>query len=326
MYWYNNNGTEQDVFVSTRVRFARNLNDYPFEPILTDAAAKEIIEKVRGALMPEGYVETDMSGTRDVLCESHLISYDMAEKKTPCALFEKDDVHIMVCEEDHLRIQAIRAGLDLEGALEAAGAAENKLDEKLSFAFDQKLGYLTHCPTNLGTAMRASVMMFLPCLTMTKRMKGFENQLSKLGLTVRGTDGEGSNARGCLYQISNCVTLGITEEEIVSNLKSAAMSIAAAERELKGKINEQQGDALRDRIMRSVGIAKYAYMMTSEELFKLYSDIRLGAALGIIDKPLCEIDTMLFENLPAHISERVGKELSPAERDKARAKSISEII
>ncbi len=326
MYWYNKTGAEQDVFVSTRVRFARNLKDYPFEPKLVGAAAKEIIEKVREALTPLGYTETKLTGAGDVLAESHLISYEMAEKKTPAALLERDDVHIMVCEEDHLRIQAIKAGFDLEGALEAAGEAEARLDEKLSFAFDEKLGYLTHCPTNLGTAMRASVMMFLPCLTMTKRMKGIENQLAKLGLTVRGTDGEGSGTRGCLYQISNCVTLGVTEEEIISNLKSAAMSIAEAERELRKKITEQQGDALRNRIMRSVGIAKYAYMITSEELFELYSDIRLGAALGFVEKPLNDIDTMLFENLPAHISAREKKELSPTDRDKVRAKSVSGMV
>lgn len=326
MYWYNKVGAEQDVFVSTRVRFARNLNDYPFEPVLVEAAAKEIIEKVSSALNPLGYGETKLEGVADTLAESHLISYEMAEKKTPAALFQKDDVHVMVCEEDHLRIQVIKAGFDLEGALAAASEAEGALDEKLSFAFDEKLGYLTHCPTNLGTAMRASVMMFLPCLTMTKRMKGIENQLSKLGLTVRGTDGEGSSTRGCLYQISNCVNLGVTEEEIISNLKSAAIKIAEAERELREKIAAQQGDAIRNRIMRSVGIAKYAYMITSGELFELYSDIRLGASLGFIEKSINEIDTMLFENLPAHINSREKKELSPAERDKVRAVSVSEMV
>ena len=200
------------------------------------------------------------------------------------------------------------------------------LDKNLNFAFDEKLGYLTHCPTNLGCAMRASVMMALPCLTMTKRIKGLENQLSKLGLTVRGSDGEGSGARGCLYQISNSVMMGVSEEEIISNLKNAAESIAQVERELRKKLEEQQGDGLRDRIMRSYGTAKYAFMLSSDELFKLYSDIRLGTVLGYIDRPVCDADTALFENLPAHISLLAQGEMSPAERDKMRAGRVSEMI
>ena len=321
MYWYNKKGSEQDVFLSSRVRFARNLVDYPFEPLLADAAAKEICQKVSEALILHGYEAADIKGKGDVLAESHIISYELAEKNTPCALLSSGDVHVMVCEEDHLRIQAIKAGFELEKAYKEASEAEALLDEKLNFAFDEKLGYLTHCPTNLGTAMRASVMMFLPALTMTSRIKGIENQLSKLGLTVRGSDGEGSGAKGCLYQISNRAGLGLSEVEIISNLKNAAKSIASAEREVREKLNEQRGDALKDKIMRSVGVLNYAYMISSEELFELYADVRLGASLCMVEKDLSQIDTMLFENLPCHIKSEEGV-LSPAERDKARAKRV----
>ena len=220
-----------------------------------------------------------------------------------------------------MRIQAIKAGFELEKAYKEASEAEALLDEKLNFAFDEKLGYLTHCPTNLGTAMRASVMMFLPALTMTSRITAIENQLSKLGRTVRGSDGEGSGAKGCLYQISNRAGLGLSEEEIISNLKNAAKSIASAEREVREKLNEQRGDALKDKIMRSVGVLNYAYMISSEELFELYADVRLGASLGMVEKDPAQIDTMLFENLPCHIKSEEGV-LSPAERDKARAKRV----
>ncbi len=324
MYWYEKPGAEQDVYVSTRVRFARNIKDYPFEPILDKASAEEIIDKVKAVLGEKDYRSADEH--RAVMAEKRLISREMREKKTPYAIMENDDVCIMVCEEDHLRIQSIKPGLDFEGAFEAASRAEALLDEKLEYAFDEKLGYLTHCPTNLGCAMRASVMMFLPCLSESGKMKAIERELAKLGVTVRGSGGEGSGSAGCLYQISNSVTLGVTEEEIISNVKSAAETVASMERELRRRINEQRGDRLRDRIMRSVGVAKYAYMMESEELYRLYSDIRLGAVLGMIDKPLPLVDKMLFENLPAHIVSREGKMLSSEERDKARAKGVSQML
>lgn len=319
MYWYEKSGDAKDVFLSTRVRFARNLKDYPFEPILEPALAEEIIENVSGVLSDYTADETD----RNVLSEKRLISREMAEKKTPSKVLAKGDVCIMVCEEDHLRIQGIKPGFDLEGAFVDASAAETALDDKLNFAFDERLGYLTHCPTNLGCAMRASVMMFLPCLTESGKMKSIERELSKLGITVRGSGGEGSGADGCLYQMSNSVTLGAGEEEIIENLKNAVVSVAETERELRRRIKANNEDALRDRVLRAYGTAKYAYMMDSRELFRLYSDIRLGCIHEMIDMKLEAIDKILFENLPYHIIAREGGDLTPAERDKARARSVS---
>lgn len=323
MYWYEKEGKEQDIFLSTRVRFARNLRDYPFEPALDAPSAREIIERVDGILKPLGYESVDKE--RGVLYEKRLISREMAEKKTPSEIYTKDDCCIMVCEEDHLRIQAIKSGLDLEGAFKACSEAEQALDEKLRFAFSEELGYLTHCPTNLGCAMRVSVMMFLPCLSEAGKMKMIERELSRLGITVRGSGGEGSGAEGCLYQISNSVTMGVTEEEILENVRRAAESIVLTERELRRRMKEADEDKLRDRLLRSYGSAMYAFLTDSGELYRFYANIRLAAILGYVPCNTCIIDKMLFENLPYHIISRKG-ELSALERDKERARAVSEML
>lgn len=330
MLWYETEGPERDVFVSTRVRLARNLVDYPFEPRLSEAGAKEIIEKAKSALgEDQGYTCRDLSAAGDneklALVEKHLISPEFARKNTPCALIENEEkqVYVMVCEEDHLRIQCIRPGFDPKEAMDAALEADAAIDAHLHIAFDEKLGYLTHCPTNLGTGLRISVMMFLPALTMTGRIKSIQGQLSKIGLTVRGTTGEGSAAKGCLYQFSNCVTQGVTEEEILSNLREAAGSIARAERETRKQLLENNEDALRDRVMRAMGTMRSAYMIDTEELYRLYADVRLGIALGICEGvSYTQLDALLIRCMPATLTSQFGKDLSSTQRDKARAEIL----
>ena len=330
MLWYETEGPERDVFVSTRVRLARNLVDYPFEPRLSEAGAKEIIEKVRLALGEDrGYTFKDFSTVEDneklCLVEKHLVSPEFAKKSTPCALIENEDkqVYVMVCEEDHLRIQCIRPGFDPKGAMEAALEADTAIDASLHIAFDEELGYLTHCPTNLGTGLRISVMMFLPALTMTGRIKSIQGQLSKIGLTVRGTTGEGSAAKGCLYQFSNCVTQGVTEEEILNNLREAAGSIARAERETRKQLLENNEDALRDRVMRAMGTMSSAYMVDTEELYRLYADVRMGIAMGICEGiTYPQLDSLLIRCMPATLTSQSGKNLSPSQRDKLRAEIL----
>lgn len=334
MYWYEDKNAERDVYVSSRVRLARNFADYPFEPRLDKAGASEIIEKVKNDLCKNGeYVFTDFSALprneKLSMVERHLVSPEFAEKTTPAAIVENkaEGVVVMVCEEDHLRIQSIRAGLDLEGAFEACCKAEEKIDAAEKLAYDEKLGYLTHCPTNLGTGMRASVMMFLPALTLTGRIKGISHQLSALVLTMRGMTGEGSAARGCLYQFSNCSSMGMTEEEILENLKEATAKIAETELRLRGELDKRNGAQLRDRIMRSYGTLKYAYSVTSDEMFRLYSDVRLGICLGYItDMSAAALDELLIGTLPATLTVSAGKDLDPAERDRLRAERIHAVL
>lgn len=330
MYWYDDNSADRSVVVSSRVRLARNLCDYPFEPRLDATGAAEILGKVKAAFSGhEGYAYKDFSALDEnekfSMVERHLVSRELAEKKANSAIVEniEDKLCIMVLEEDHLRFQSIRAGLDLDGALDACLEAEAIMDGAEKLAFDEKLGYLTHCPTNLGTGMRASVMMFLPALTLTGRIRGLSHQLSALGLTVRGITGEGSSAKGSLYQFSNCTSQGQSEEEIIAKLKEAVQKIADTELKLRGELSAQKGEVLRDRIMRSFGIMRYACIMDSDELYRLYSDVRLGVCLGYISTAdLCALDRLLISTLPATLSLGQQKKLSAAERDRLRAETV----
>ena len=235
---------------------------------------------------------------------------------------------VMVCEEDHLRIQSILPGLALEEAYQNASRVEKRLDEEFDFAYSEQLGYLTHCPTNLGTGMRASVMMFLPALTKGGYMNSLASQLSKIGLTVRGLFGEGSGSAGCMYQISNQITLGITEEESLKKLTDAISQITESERKARKAITGEALERLTDSVLRAVGILKYAYRMSSAEFIKLFSEVRFGIALGIVsDVTYEQLGTLLVEAMPATLT--LSSESTPkneAARDRLRAQKIQSIL
>lgn len=324
--WYEVPGNDNDVVVSTRVRLARNLAEYPFEPKLTEAQSKEICEKIK-AIYQDGWTYTDFAALSPVekqsYSEKHLVSPAFAEKTTPCGLITKNSVSIMVLEEDHLRIQSIYPGLALDEAWHDAAEADKLLDEQVSVAYTEKLGYLTHCPTNLGTGMRASVMLFLPAYTAAHGMQSLANQLSKIGLTIRGMYGEGSGTDGWLYQISNQITLGITEEETIRKLETVVRQIIETERKLRER---QDKEALADRASRTLGILRYAKRMDSAELLKLYTTLRLGAAMKLLDDITPTIaDTMLIEGMPGTLMMTAGVS-DAGERDKARAARVQEIV
>ena len=231
-----------DTVISTRVRLARNINGYPFVSRLDANSANEIIEKISAPLEASGFRKINFSDLSNVMAtsyvERHYVSPEFATKETPHALLlqEQTGIAVMVCEEDHLRIQCIMPGLNLGEAYKNASRTEKRLDEDFDFAYSDRLGYLTHCPTNLGTGMRASVMMFLPALTEGGYMSSLANQLSKIGLTVRGIFGEGSGSLGCMYQISNQVTLGICEEETLKKLGNAVHQISESEQKARKAI------------------------------------------------------------------------------------------
>lgn len=325
--WYEIPGNENDVVVSSRVRLARNLSDYPFEPKLTPEQGKAICEKA-ASVFGDGWTYTDFSALspveRRAYGEKHLVSPEFAEKKTPCALLSKGSVHIMVLEEDHLRIQSIYPGLALEEAWHDAAAADTLLDEKVDVAWSETYGYLTHCPTNLGTGMRASVMLFLPAYTAAHGIQSLAGQLAKIGLTIRGMYGEGSAADGCLYQISNQVTLGITEEETIRKLETVVGQIVKTERELREK---QDREALADRAGRTLGILLYARRMDSTELLKLYAALRLGASMKLLDgiTPVMA-DRLLVESMPAVLTLSGNLDGDEGARDRARAEKIRSLL
>lgn len=332
--WYKQNGKDKDIAVSTRVRLARNFVDYPFEPRLNEAGAKEIVKRVseifRGR---EGWEVIDFTAfpyaEKMRYAEEHLVSREFAEKKTPSALIanEEQGIYIMILEEDHIRIQCILPGLDVEEAYRRAMAADELIDGAMNYAYSEKLGYLTHCPTNLGTGMRASVMMFLPSWTKADGIRSLQNQLGKIGLTIRGMAGEHTKANGCLYQISNQITLGVSEEETIRKLTDVITQVGEEERKLRGRMTKAQTDALANTAMRSIGMMVYSLRITSEELMTLYRDVRLGAALGLTGEVTADmLDELLFSTMP-HTLMRDGDESNPpAERDAKRAEVAKSIL
>ncbi|MBQ8416797.1 MAG: ATP--guanido phosphotransferase [Clostridia bacterium] len=334
MAWYNTAGQAMDTVISTRVRLARNINGYPFVSRLDANAANEIIEKISAPLEASGFRKINFSDLSNVMAtsyvERHYVSPEFATKETPHALLlqEQTGIAVMVCEEDHLRIQCIMPGLNLGEAYKNASRTEKRLDEDFDFAYSDRLGYLTHCPTNLGTGMRASVMMFLPALTEGGYMSSLANQLSKIGLTVRGIFGEGSGSLGCMYQISNQVTLGISEEETLKKLGNAVHQISESEQKTRKAINGEALDRLTDRILRSEGILKHAHMISSGEFIKLFSDVRFGISLGIVtDITYEQLGILLIETMPATLT--LSSENTPrseAARDKLRAQKIKSVL
>ncbi len=334
MAWYNTVGKDADTVISSRVRLARNINGFPFCARLSHADANTIIEKVSSPLEASGFRKVNFKDISPVMAtsyvERHYASPDFASKDAPLALLllEQSGIAVMVCEEDHLRIQSILPGLSLDEAYKNALQTEKRLDEEFDFAYSEKLGYLTECPSNLGTGMRASVMMFLPALSRGGYMDSLSSQLQKLGLTVRGLFGEGSGSAGYLYQISNQVTLGLSEADTLKKLDDAVAQISESERRARKAITGENLERLVDNILRSEGILKYAYRMSSGEFIKRFADVRFGIALGIVkDITYEQLGTLLVEVMPATLtlsSESTPK--SESARDKLRAEKIQAVL
>ncbi len=333
MAWYQVKGNETDVIFSSRIRFARNLTGYAFGRRLTDEAAREIVTRVGDAL-GDSFIKIDMSDISPLkaqsLVEKHLISRDFAAGSGVRALFCNDNksVSVMACEEDHIRLQCILPGLALRDAYRFACECDDVLDAALPIAFDDTLGYLTHCPTNLGTGLRASVMLFLPALTEKGMIPSLSHELAKIGLTMRGLYGEGSRAHGCLYQVSNQVTLGPSEEEILHKLEEAVQSIVERERALRKSETGEAAERRADRIHRAEGVARYATLISSEEFFGIFTDLKLGIALGEITSLSHEaLHTLLIHTLPATLSlESEDAPKNGMERDRARASFIKKAM
>lgn len=334
MKWYSKEGKNSSVVLSTRIRFARNLKDYPFPSRLNTAEKEKVNELLKNVFLAANNEENlrffEMSSIEKVkavsLAEKHLISPEFAFDPNGRALLlsEDEEVSIMLCEEDHARIQVILPGLDLENAYEKALKFDKALEEKAAIAFDERLGYLTQCPTNLGTGMRASVMLHLPALSKTKMIPRLAATVAKLGLTLRGAYGEGNRATGDLFQLSNQVTLGISEQAAVQNLNAIALQIAEQEKSARDAILKD--DAFIDRIWRAYGILQSAHMISFDEFTDLLSYVRLGAAQGIIEIPLETLSTLLAEMQPATINAENQKEFSSRERDVFRAAKVKEAL
>ena len=337
MSWYSENGINSDVVVSTRFRFARNLSSYKFPSKMTSDEANRLIDEISDAFINSNSTFRDefsvLKSTdtgRDILLtlfEKHLISRDMIKRILPSAVIvnKAETISLMLMEEDHLRLQVILPGYQTAEALKTAKDFEALLDGRLNFAKDENLGYLTSCPTNLGSGLRISAMLHLPALTATKRIGQLLNSVGKLGLTIRGMYGEGTEARGCLYQLSNQVTLGMTDEEILSKVNSVIDQIISIETKLRSELLERNEIEIKNRTMRAYGILKYSYTLTSEEAKNYLSDVRLGKALGIIDSEYKNISALLVKTSPAYLISEEGLK-DPSARDKRRAELFKTIL
>lgn len=330
--WYTSSGNNSDVVMSTRIRLARNLHEYPFPARLDQKGETQVCEKVRDALFGGNshmkdefaYIKMDsLSETEAVaLAEKHLISPEFVSERAGRALIlNKDEsVSIMLCEEDHVRIQVMAPGLDMEGAYETADKIDTLLDSALGFAFDENLGYLTQCPTNLGTGMRASVMLHLPALTACGQIGKLASTVSKLGLTIRGSYGEGSETKGDFYQLSNQVTLGISEKAAMDNLKSITMQLVERERNLR---KEMIGSAqIQDKIFRAYGVLKYSRVLSSAEFMELISLVRLGACEKLLDISQENISEVISAAQPASLILAKGENAETQQRDISRAELV----
>ncbi len=328
--WYEKSGSEGDVIISTRIRFARNLREYPFPCRLSDEGKCKVASLVKDAVLNGNsalagrfeYIQmSELTQEEAVsLVERHLVSPEFISDRQGRGLLLLDDesVSIMINEEDHVRIQVMNQGLNLDNAYDTADKIDTLLDERLNFAFNDHLGYLTQCPTNLGTGMRASLMLHLPALQQSRAMNRIASTLSKLGLVLRGMYGEGSEPKGALYQLSNQVTLGISEEQAMNNLKDIAMQLVAQERDARNALTKNI--EVIDSISRSYGLSRYARLISNDECMKLLSNIRLGIAIGVIDKiDLDIINRLMIETQPATLMKNVGRKLTPSERDRIRA-------
>ena len=328
--WMRGTGPHSDVVMTSRVRLARNLRGYPFPGFSQERQRIELLERARPVVedlpeMRDGYSEdyTDLSKIRkQVLVERHLVSREHAARSSGCAVVvdRKQSISIMINEEDHFRIQGIRPGLNLTSAFEVVDRVDTELESLLPYAFDPKLGYLTACPTNLGTGMRASVMLHLPALVLTEQINPVIKAIGKIGLAVRGLYGEGTEALGNLFQISNQHTLGEAEPEIIAQIEKVIEGVVRSEVTARAKLKEDHQTMLRDQVGRAFAILRYAHILTSKEALNLLSMLRLGADLDLVgncDRSL--IDMLLLEIQPAHLQLNAARELSPEERDSMRA-------
>ena len=322
-----------EVVISTRIRLARNLKDFPFPCKLNSQGKEKIIEKVKDAVKKSNSpVASDFSFIRMSeltptqcvsLVEKRLVSPEFISDTEGSALLLSNDecFSIMINEEDHIRLQVITKGLSLEQVYDTADRLDTLLDEGLEFAFDEKLGFLTQCPTNLGTGMRASVMLHLPALEKSRAINRIAGNLSKLGLTIRGAHGEGTEPKGALYQLSNQVTLGISERAAIQNLKSITEQLIAQEKQARERLCSSID--IQDTISRSLGILRSALVISHDEALKLLSNVRLGIVSNqIADISTEKIDRLMLAVEPATLTVNANKPLSPHDRDIERAKLI----
>lgn len=334
MSWYLENGKESDVIVSSRVRLARNIKEFPFKIRMSKVQKEKMLEKIKFITPQIGYglkfmYLKDMDDiTKMSLVEKNIISPELAlaEDDEAILINDEENICIMLNEEDHIRLQVFTSGLDLQNTLNLAVEIDNKLDELLGFSCNEKYGYLTACPTNVGTGLRASVMVHLPALKITGNLSKILHIVNNFGMTIRGMYGEDSQSKGDTYQISNIQTLGMDEKEIILNLENITKKVVEQER-LARKYLAKNGIELEDKVYRSYGILTNARKLNSDECSNLLSNVKLGTDLGIITElDDLTVKKMMLYTKPANLQKFLGKMLEANQRDIKRAEIIKQII
>lgn len=335
--WFEETGLEEDVVVSTRIRVARNLEDYKFPQMMSieesEKLTQEVLNTMKDLSHNGNYKFIKISNLepleRMIFIEEHLISPGLIQRPAQGSflLREDENITIMINEEDHLRIQVLLPGLNFEEGWDLCNEIDDFLEGTLNFAFHEDFGYLTSCPTNVGTGLRASAMVHIPSLVITGYINSLVQGLNKIGLAVRGIHGEGTKAIGNLYQISNQTTLGEEEEETIEKLKNVIYQIINKERDVRNNLIGRRKNEIEDKVFRSLGILKYSRLMTSREAMAHLSNVRLGKEMGIInDVDYNKITKLMIQIQPASIQKNVDKELTKEERDARRADLIRELI
>ncbi|MCB1234613.1 MAG: protein arginine kinase [Verrucomicrobiae bacterium] len=331
--WMRTAGPHNDIVMTSRIRLARNLQGFAFPGWAKKEERLSLMQKVRPEIeeiaeMKEAFSEEMMDLSpieKQVLVERHLISREHAAKGAGCAtvMNRKQTVSIMINEEDHLRMQSIRPGLQLLAAHETLDRLDTELEERLPYAFDRRYGYLTACPTNLGTGMRASAMLHLPGLVLSDQINQTIQAANKIGLAVRGLYGEGTEALANLFQVSNQTTLGTSETQIIEHLDRVIHQMIENEENARFKLIEEKPVMLQDQIGRAFAILRYSHIIPSKEALNLLSLIRLGIDLEIFDSDEREVvNVLLTEIQPAHLQIEAKRKLNAEERDVLRADII----
>lgn len=330
--WLRGSGPESDIVMSSRIRLARNLAQFPFLSRADDDTRSEIATALKKGVTQLGkglstrlnYLNVEgLEGLdRQFLVERQLISRELSEShgQRGVGFTDQERVSLMVNEEDHLRMQVLRSGFDLDSCWEEISHIDDLLQEQMNFAFSDEWGYLTACPTNVGTGIRVSVLLHLPALVQTKEIQKVFQALQKINLAVRGLYGEGSQAMGDFYQISNQVTLGKSEDQLLKNLKDVVPNIILYERKVRSAMVKEDRRTLHDQVSRAYGILKTAQTISSEETMHLLSSVRLGVNLGLIeDLPIPTVNELFLQTQPAHLQKLRKATLESAERNVSRA-------
>lgn len=336
--WLEADDEKDSLIISSRIRLARNIQDEPFPDRLSEERARKLANTVENLFLSavQGKDEyrsihlwDNDKNSNIPYFEKHLISSKLIENSNKAAFIvnKAETVSIMINEEDHIRLQCISSGFDLKEILDYCEEIDDILEDKINYAFDERLGYLTACPTNLGTGLRASVMIHLPAMTMGNEMNRILNALTQVGMTIRGLYGEGSGAYSNIYQISNQITLGISETDILSNLKAAVNQLINQENLSRQQLIKNYKFELEDRIYRALGMLKSARMMDVKESLKLLSNVRMGVEMGIIkdiDKKV--INKLLVNIQPATLAKQFEEKLTEKQLNFKRAEYIRKIL